>query len=91
MHLKTALFGLNFDAFEYSWDETGGATRIGLALLHYKTRACYRMWWMPPWMPVVYEKLHLQEFWTDRPTDGKEHAQCKLPWSASGIKNLQVT
>jgi len=33
MHLKTALFGLNFDAFEYSWDETGGATRIGLALL----------------------------------------------------------
>ena len=35
MHLKTALFGLNFDAFEYSWDETGGATRIGLALLHY--------------------------------------------------------
>jgi len=34
MHLKTALFGLNFDAFEYSWDETGGATRIGLALLH---------------------------------------------------------
>jgi len=35
MHLKTALFGLNFDAFEYSWDETGGATRIGLALLMY--------------------------------------------------------
>jgi len=35
MHLKTALFGLNFDAFEYSWDETGGATRIGLALLLY--------------------------------------------------------
>jgi len=34
MHLKTALFGLNFDAFEYSWDETGGATRIGLALLN---------------------------------------------------------
>ena len=33
MHLKSALFGLNFDAFEYSWDETGGATRIGLALL----------------------------------------------------------
>jgi len=33
MHLKTALFGLNFDAFEYSWDETGGATRNGLALL----------------------------------------------------------
>ena len=33
MHLKTALFGLNFAAFEYSWDETGGATRIGLALL----------------------------------------------------------
>ena len=33
MHLKTALFGLNFDAFEYSWDETGGATRIGLALI----------------------------------------------------------
>ena len=33
MHIKTALFGLNFDAFEYSWDETGGATRIGLALL----------------------------------------------------------
>ena len=33
MHLKTALFGLNFDAFEYSWDETGGATRDGLALL----------------------------------------------------------
>ena len=29
MNLKTAL--LNFDAFEYSWDETGGATRIGLA------------------------------------------------------------
>ena len=35
MHLKTALFGLNFDAFEYSWDETGGATRNGLALLLY--------------------------------------------------------
>jgi len=35
MHLKTALFGLNFDAFEYSWDETDGATRIGLALLYY--------------------------------------------------------
>jgi len=35
MHLKTAPFGLSFDAFEYSWDETGGATRIGLALLHY--------------------------------------------------------
>ena len=34
MHLKTALLGLNFNAFEYSWDETGGATRIGLALLH---------------------------------------------------------
>jgi len=33
MHLKTAIFGLNFDAFEYSWDETGGVTRIGLALL----------------------------------------------------------
>ena len=33
MHLKTALFGLIFDAFEYSWDETGGATRVGLALL----------------------------------------------------------
>jgi len=29
MHLKR----LNFDAFEYSWDETGGATHIGLALL----------------------------------------------------------
>jgi len=28
---------------------------------------------------VMYEMLHLQEFWTDRPTDGKEHAQCKLP------------
>jgi len=33
MHLKSALFVLNVDAFEYSWDETGGATRIGLALL----------------------------------------------------------
>jgi len=33
MHIKTALFGLNFDAYEYSWDETGGATRIELALL----------------------------------------------------------
>ena len=33
MHFKTALLGLNFDAFEYSWDETGGATRIGLTLL----------------------------------------------------------
>jgi len=31
MHLKTALFGLTLYAFEYSWDETGGATRIGLA------------------------------------------------------------
>jgi len=31
MHLKSALLGLNFDAFEYSWDETGGAIRIGLA------------------------------------------------------------
>ena len=31
MHLKSALLGLNFDAFEYSWDETGGATRIELA------------------------------------------------------------
>jgi len=31
MHLISALFGLNFDAFEYSWDGTGGATRIGLA------------------------------------------------------------
>jgi len=30
MHLKSALLGLNFDAFEYS-DETGGVTRIGLA------------------------------------------------------------
>jgi len=33
MHFKTALLGLNFDAFEYSWDETGGATRFGLTLL----------------------------------------------------------
>jgi len=41
MHLKTALFGLNFDAFEYSWDETGGATRIGLALLLYVYHVCY--------------------------------------------------
>jgi len=41
MHLKTALFGLNFDAFEYSWDETGGATRIGLALLVYEPLNCY--------------------------------------------------
>ena len=31
MHLKSALLGLNFDAFEYLWDVTGGATRIGLA------------------------------------------------------------
>jgi len=31
MHLQSALFGLNFDAFEYSWDETGGVTCIGLA------------------------------------------------------------
>jgi len=31
MHLKSALLGLNFDVFDYSWDETGGATRIGLA------------------------------------------------------------
>jgi len=31
MHFKSALFGLNFDAFEYSLDETGGATGIGLA------------------------------------------------------------
>jgi len=30
MHLKSEIFGFNFDAFEYSWDETGGATRIGL-------------------------------------------------------------
>ena len=40
MHLKTALFGLNFDAFEYSWDETGGATRIGLALLDCAHNVC---------------------------------------------------
>jgi len=40
MHIKTALFGLNFDAFEYSWDETGGATRIGLALLTYVCKDC---------------------------------------------------
>jgi len=31
MHLKSALVGLNFNAFEYLLDETGGATRIGLA------------------------------------------------------------
>jgi len=31
MHLKSAILGLNFDAFENSWDETGGATHIGLA------------------------------------------------------------
>ena len=31
MHLKSALLGLNFDAFEYSWDKRGGATGIGLA------------------------------------------------------------
>jgi len=33
MHLKSALLGLNFDSFEYSWVKTGGATRIGLAKL----------------------------------------------------------
>jgi len=42
MHLKTALFGLNFDAFEYSWDETGGATRIGLALLPMVTQYTFQ-------------------------------------------------
>jgi len=31
MHQQSALVGLNFDAFEYSWDKTGGATRIGSA------------------------------------------------------------
>jgi len=31
MHLKSALLGLNFYAFEYSWDKTGGAIRIRLA------------------------------------------------------------
>jgi len=31
MHLKSAFLGLNFDAFEYSWDKTGNATHIGLA------------------------------------------------------------
>ena len=31
MHLLSALLGLNFDAFDYSWDKTGDATRIGLA------------------------------------------------------------
>jgi len=30
MHLKSALIGVENDAFEYAWDETGGATRIGL-------------------------------------------------------------
>jgi len=31
MHLKAGLWGLNFDASEYSLDKTGGATRIGYA------------------------------------------------------------
>ena len=31
MHLQSAILELNFDAFEYSWDKTGGVTRIRLA------------------------------------------------------------
>jgi len=33
MHLKSATLGLNVDAFKYSGDKSGGATRIGLAQL----------------------------------------------------------